>query len=314
VRPRAELGDEKRKGSLFVYRPGMMSTSVFLTSDPDATCYTFGMKIQPTSNTNRKLAASHQRSWLWGRHAVFETVRAGKWPIQELFFADDLPASPFDELRQIAAAREIRFQIVSDRRLKELCQSEDHQGFLARMGEFPCGTLEELVAALKRHKTSSGDDENRPLPPLFVICDRIQDAHNFGAILRCCDAMRVEGIVIGEKAQVAVTPHVARSSAGAVNSQAIFRIASLSTAIDEMKNSGLTVIAASEKSETTLWQANFRQPLAIVIGSEAFGIATELLQKCHNQVGIPMLGEVNSLNAAAAAGIVLYEIRRQQMA
>jgi 23S rRNA (guanosine2251-2'-O)-methyltransferase len=272
------------------------------------------MKIQPTRNTKRKPAASHQRSWLWGRHAILETVRAGKWPIQELFFADDLPASPFEELRQIAAAKQIRFQIVTDRRLFELCQSDDHQGFLARMGEFPCGTLEELVAVLKRRKTSSEEDKHRPLPPLFVICDRIQDAHNFGAILRCCDAMRVEGIVIGEKAQVAVTPHVARSSAGAVNSLAIFRVASLFTAIDEIRKSGLTVIAASEKSATSLWQANFRQPLALVIGSEAFGIATDLLQKCHSQVGIPMLGEVNSLNAAVAAGIVLYEIRRQQLA
>lgn len=244
---------------------------------------------------------------------MFETLRAGKWPIRELFLADDLAVAQIDEVRQIAATSEIRYEIVTAERIAELCQVDEHQGFLARMGEFPCGTLPDLRQAL-RHFIVETNDRHDSLPALFVICDRIQDSNNLGAILRCCDAMRVDGIVIGQKSQVSITPHVARSSAGAVNHQVIYSVSSLSEAIDEMKKAGFHVLAATEKADLKLWQADFRQPLAIVIGSEAVGISPELVVQCDVQVSIPMLGGVNSLNAAVAAGIVLYECRRQQMA
>lgn len=269
------------------------------------------MNSPPRRNKNRNLAASHQRSWLWGRHAVLETIRAGKWPIRELFLADDLPATLVHEVRQ-SVVGEIRHQFVTSERIAKLCRADDHQGFLARMGEFPCGTLSDLQQAL----VNSIATENAPqgsMPGLFVICDRIQDAQNLGAILRCCDAMRVDGIVIGEKTQVAITPHVARASAGSVNHLAIFCVSSLSAALDEVKKAGFAAVAASEKAELTLWQASFHRPLTIVIGSESAGISSELLSRCDLQVSIPMLGGVNSLNAAVAAGIVLYECRRQQM-
>ena len=151
------------------------------------------------------------------------------------------------------------------------------------------------------------------LVPLFVVCDRIQDAHNFGAILRSCDAMKLDGIVIGERYQSAITPHVARSSAGAVNHQRIFRAPLLTDAVTMLRQAEFQIIAASEKSPTPLWEVDLARPTVVLIGSETSGIAPELLALCDTHVAIPMLGGVNSLNAAVAAGIVLYECRRQQM-
>ncbi len=235
-----------------------------------------------------------------------ETLRAGRWPVVELLADEELPDEERIALQTLAAGHETVVRLVPAKKLTELCRADDHQGFLARMGEFPCGTLDDLkVSFVDARQTGA-------TASLFVICDRIQDAFNFGAILRCCDAMKVDGVIIGERSQVSVTPHVARSSAGAVNYQSIFRVRELPAAVDVLKSSGVMVVAATEKSPTTLWEANIRQPVAVVIGTESTGIAPELLSLCDLQVSIPMLGRVNSLNAAVAAGIVLYECRRQQ--
>jgi len=254
-------------------------------------------------------AGSHQRSWLWGRHAVLETLRAGRWEIQELFAADNLSPETTAEVISLARSSDVEAQIVSEARILELCHSHEHQGMLARMAEFPYDSLAAVLtnAAPADQKSSGG----RTLP-LFVICDRIQDAHNFGAILRCCDAMKVQAVIIGERSQVAVTPHVARASAGAVNHQTIVRVSTLTDAVSELKQHGVQIVAASEKAGHLLWDADLKGPTAVVIGSEATGIDTRILSLCDLQIAIPMFGGVNSLNAAVAAGILLYECRRQQ--
>lgn len=265
--------------------------------------------------SNSGLAANHQRSWLWGRHAVLETLKAGRWPIVELFIDSNQPE--LAEVERLAESLDITVELVDADRLTQLSQTYEHQGFLARMGEFPCEDFESLMLAARTATqlaaSSSAASGSNVLAPLFVVCDRIQDAHNFGAILRSCDAMKLDGIVVGERYQSAITPHVARSSAGAVNHQRIFRVPLLTEAVAMLKQAEYQTIAASEKSATTLWEVNLAQPTVVLIGSETSGIASELLSLCDTHVAIPMLGEVNSLNAAVAAGIVLYECRRQQM-
>ena len=275
-------------------------------------CYTLEMSRRRSQfKSGRSFAAGHQRSWLWGRHAVTETLAAGRWPVLELVIDEELPDDQVQEVQTFGATNDVDVTLASAARLSELCQSEDHQGFLARMGEFPCGTLEELTQSLQ-NGVRTLDGSGRPLPFVFAVCDRIHDAHNFGAILRSCDAMRCDGVIIGERYQVSITPHVARSSAGAVNHQAIFRVPSLSAAIDELKKFDVQTLAASEKADTNLWNLDCRRNVAVVIGSEATGIDAELLSRCDLMVSIPMLGTINSLNAAVAAGIMLHEIRRQQ--
>ena len=263
------------------------------------------------------LAGSHQRSWLWGRHAVFETLRAGRWPIVELFVDLNQPESDLAEVERLSEPLDIAPKLVDSDRLTQLSQTYEHQGFLARMGEFPCEEFQSLMLAAQTAAQDAGSNcatSNSPvLLPLFVVCDRIQDAHNFGAILRCCDALNLNGIVIGDRYQSAITPHVARSSAGAVNHQRIFRVPQLTEAVAKLKQAEYQIIAASEKSVTRLWDVNLVRPTVVLIGSEASGVASELLALCDTHVAIPMLGGVKSLNAAVAAGIVLYECRRQQL-
>ncbi len=244
---------------------------------------------------------------------MLETLRAGRWPIAEFFLDSNLAGSDLADVQRLTDSLNVTVELADSDRLTQLSQTYEHQGFLARMGEFPCEDFEALKLAAS---TDAPDSTSGPpaLSSLFLICDRIQDAHNFGAILRSCDAMKLDGIVIGERYQSAITPHVARSSAGAVNHQRIFRVPRLTEAVAILKQAKYQIIAASEKSATTLWDIDLSGPTVVLIGSETSGVATELLTLCENHVAIPMLGEINSLNAAVAAGIILYECRRQQMA
>lgn len=239
---------------------------------------------------------------------MLETLKAGRWPVVELFADSNLPDSDLADVKRLAESLDLALELVDADRLTQLSQTYEHQGFLARMGEFPCEDSEALMLAAR-----SSTLESKQTAPLFVVCDRIQDAHNFGAILRCCDAVKLDGIVIGDRYQSAITPHVARSSAGAVNYQRIFRVPQLSDAVAMLKQSGFQIIAASEKSTTTIWEATLTMPTVVLIGSETTGVSPDLLALCDLHVAIPMLGDVSSLNAAVAAGIVLYECRRQQL-
>ncbi len=277
----------------------------------------------------RRHAASHQRSWLWGKHAVLETLLAGRWPVDELYLADELPDSVLREVESLIQGTELRPTLTAASRLSVLCGAEDHQGFLARMSDFPCGDaagwqncVHDCLANFGEHPSAADEagqhaepglltDARRP--PLFVICDRIQDSHNFGAILRCCDGVGADAVLIESREQASVTPHVARASAGAANYLEIFRVDSLVESVDVLTAAGVSLAAASEKSDDVVWHQSLNRPVAVVIGSDGGGIRPELLQRCNLQLQIPMFGQVSSLNAAVAAGILLYEIRRQQM-
>ncbi|MEQ9410556.1 MAG: 23S rRNA (guanosine(2251)-2'-O)-methyltransferase RlmB [Fuerstiella sp.] len=255
----------------------------------------------------RQLQASHQKNWLVGRHAVLETMRAARWPVADLFVASDLSAEESTQVRRLAKQAAIAVQVVSAERITELCHATHHQGYAARMGPFPFANMQDLL--------SSPAGSSAVVPgrmPLVVVCDRIQDTFNFGAILRCCDGLGITAVVIGETQQAAVTPQVARSSAGAVNHIPIVRTEDLSDAVRQLDRAGFVIAAASEKSASPAWDIDLRQPVALIIGSEAVGVSETLLESCRHHLKIPMLGKVESLNAAVAAGILLYEIRRQQ--
>ena len=241
--------------------------------------------------------ASHQKNWLTGRHAVAEMLSAGIWSFTRLCATEEnrsvLPPLP------AGGTTSETIETVSPDRLTELCGTRHHQGLAAQMGPFPYRAIDELPSLL--HEVEQ---------PLVVICDRIQDAFNLGAILRCCDAMAVTAVVIGESDQVGITAQVARSSAGAVNYVPIIRVGELSSAAEALSGQGFHLLAASEKSSVPLWDVNRSQGTALVIGSEAHGVSSDLLELCDQHAAIPMMGQVDSLNAAVAAGILLYELRR----
>ena len=260
-------------------------------------------KSGPKQKKNRDFSGNHQRGWMWGHHAVIETLEAGTWPVNEIF-ANEKAFNQFSELLLLKQKSGIPFEVVSNERLEQLCNSNEHQGLVARMTAFPYQSIENLKQRLSDRKNADS--------PLVVICDRLQDAFNFGAVLRCCDGTNVVGVIVGDHAQAEVTPHVARSSSGAVNHLSIVRVFDLVATAMMLKAKGFRIVAADSNTDSMLWNACLTGPTTLIIGSEAAGIQAELLQICDQRLCIPMQGKVSSLNAAVAAGIMLYEIRRQQ--
>lgn len=243
------------------------------------------------------VSLSHQRCWLWGRHAVVETLTAGRWPILELRLAHELPEGERHTVEGLARERGVVVHYDDRTSLSKLCPREDHQGYLARMPPFPYADLAAVLAAN---------------PDLVLVLDAIQDPYNFGAILRSAEVFGVGAVCIGLDHQAEVSSHVARSSAGAVNRVSIVR-ADLLKVARELQAAGLALIGASEKASRTLTAVDFRGGVAIVIGNEGHGIREELLSRCDDLVRIPQSGKINSLNAAAATAVICYEVCRQRM-
>ena len=275
--------------------------------------------VEPSRRKKKQssFSGNHQRSWLWGHHAVCETLMSGKWPVLEIFATQEA----FEQSSNLLITKlndGIPVEIVAASRLDQLSKSTEHQGLVARLGLFPYQTMEtveHLIQMAIAEHASQGVNASAAdsLPPLIVICDRIQDTFNFGAILRCCDGANVVAVIVGELAQAEVTPHVARSSSGAVNHIPIVKTPNLVNAAKFTKSLGLQLVAADANTKASVWNSQLHNPTALIIGSEAHGVHPDLLNICDQQLCIPMYGQVTSLNAAVAAGILLYEIRRQQV-
>ena len=245
------------------------------------------------------LLGSHQRSWLWGRHVVLETLKAGKWPIYELHFADDLPEAELQSACRMAEDRQVPYTIEASDSLTRLAGSQEHQGYLAKMPPYPYDEIESL-------------DQHWPDYPLFLMLDGIQDPYNFGAILRSAEVLGTDAVLIGMQNQTGVTSLAARSSAGAVNHLRIIRVADAPALLTDWKARGVLILGASEKATSAIDAVDCTGPAVLIIGSEGAGIRPELLAICDQQVTIPQAGRVGSLNAAVSAGILLYEIHRQR--
>jgi 23S rRNA (guanosine2251-2'-O)-methyltransferase len=263
---------------------------------------------KPVANV---FSGNHQRSWLWGHHAVLETLQAGLWPVIEIYASREA-FNASAELLNVKQQAGVPVEVVTPARLFELSKSTEHQGLVARLGPYPYRSLQSFESKL-RSAVNAG--ESRPAkPPLVVICDQIQDTFNFGAILRCCDGAGALGVIVGNRSQAEVTPHVARSSVGAVNYVPVIQVENLVAAAQVIKSIGFQLVGADGNSQQSAWTAPLNALTALIIGSEATGISPELLAVCDQRLCIPMQGHVTSLNAAVAAGILLFEIRRQQNA
>lgn len=248
----------------------------------------------------RRLAASHSRSWLWGRHAVVELLEAGRWQPLELRVAERMERELKERVTARAKALDVPWSEHPFEKLTDWCGTTEHQGLLALMPPYPYADLEAVLAA------------SRP-PALFLLLDRIQDPHNFGAILRSAEVFRVDGVIVGGREQCEVTPHVARSSAGGVNYLSICRVEDLATALQRLSAvPDLDVAAATTDGAQLASEHDFRRPTILVLGSEGSGLDPRLLTFCRTTVRIPQGGRIGSLNVAVAAGVLLYEIRRQR--
>jgi len=248
---------------------------------------------------NKKLLGNHARCWIWGRNLVRETLLAGRWPIVELLLADNLPTDDLEQARASATGRSVTVRVEKQEILEQLGHTSEHQGFLAKMGPFPYAPIEEVLSA-PREK------------PVYLVLDAVQDPYNFGAMLRSAGAFAADAVFIGKHRQVPVTSMVARSSAGVVNRVPIVQVADLAELAQSLRQRTIRVIGASEKATASLTDCDFRVATAIVIGNEGTGIGPELLKCCDELARIPIEGIVGSLNAAAAAAVFFYEVRRQR--
>jgi 23S rRNA (guanosine2251-2'-O)-methyltransferase len=247
----------------------------------------------------KKLLGSHQKCWIWGRNPVIETLVAGRWEILELLLSGDLEAGLQQTVRCMAEKQGVPLRIEPADSLERLCHTTEHQGFLARMTEFPYAVESEVLKALSSASFS-------------VILDGIQDPYNFGAIIRSAEVFGADAIFIPRTGQVGVTSMVARSSVGAVNRVPIVRAETLEGTVLALKGAGVAVVAASEKASMSIAGYDFRRSAAIIVGNEGKGVSPELTALCDVTVRIPQVGKIGSLNAAVAAGIFFYEVGRQR--
>jgi 23S rRNA (guanosine2251-2'-O)-methyltransferase len=247
----------------------------------------------------QKLLGNHQSSWVWGQNVVQELLKSDHWLPVEILVADDLDPEVTGPIGESARDLGISFELTTRDRITQLCKATDHQGMLAKMPAFPYLAVEELVDGL----TSD---------PLLILLDGIQDPFNFGAICRSAVVFGVDGIILGERNQVGVTSQVVRSAAGAINQLNIAKSSDLLGTVQQLNSNSVQTLATSLTADTELPYAKLCGALAIVIGNEGEGVRQSIAAECQSQVRIPQPGNFDSLNAAVATGVVLYEVTRQK--
>ena len=236
-----------------------------------------------------------------GRNAVTEALRAGT-AIDKLYIAK---GETDRTLARIAAnAREAGVVVVeADRRkLDAMSGTHSHQGVIAVAAAAAYATLEDLL------DRAAGRGE----PPLLVICDEISDPHNLGAIIRTAECAGAHGVIIPKRRSAGLTAVVAKTSAGAVSYLPVARVPNIPSLLKDLQKRGLWIFGTAAGGTTALYDADLRSPAAIVIGSEGDGMGRLVRESCDFLVSIPMKGSISSLNASAAAAILLYEAVRQR--
>ena len=196
-------------------------------------------------------SGNHQRSWLWGHHAVLETLQSGLWPVIEVYASQEA-FNASAELLNVKQQAGIPVEVVTPARLFELSKSTEHQGLVARLGPYPYHSLPSFESRLRSAVSTVETQSSKP--PLVVFLDQIQDAFNFGAILRCCDGAGVLGVIVGQRSQAEVTPHVARSSVGAVNYVPIIQVDNLVAAAMVIKSIGFQLVGADGNTQQSAWK------------------------------------------------------------
>ena len=235
-----------------------------------------------------------------GRNAVVELLKGGR-QVECVYICDDTPARGQPISRIVAMAKDAGVPVkkVDAKKLDNLSNGLSHQGVVARAAAYQYSTLSDIFA-------KAGDEA-----PFIIIADAIEDPHNLGAIIRTAEAAGAHGIVIPKRGSVGLTAIVGRTSAGAVEHLPVARVTNLVSAIKELKERGVWVYGADMNGAR--WETvDLTGPLALVIGSEGFGLSRLVRETCDALLSLPMRGEVNSLNASVAAGILMYEAVRQR--
>lgn len=241
-----------------------------------------------------------ESDYIFGIRTVIEAIKAGK-QIDRLLIKQGLQGSLYHELMVEVKKNNIVYQIVPAERI-ELVTRKNHQGVLAWLAVVEFQNISNLLPAIYE----KGED------PLLIALDGISDVRNFGAIVRTAECLGAHAIIIPEKGSARITADAVKTSAGALYTFPVCREKSITKAIEYLKESGLKVICAGEKSDKNADDVDLSGPMVLIMGSEDRGISRELVSMADNKVKIPMTGKIESLNVSVAAGILLYEIVRQR--
>ena len=251
------------------------------------------MKNEPASAADEGL--------IEGRNAVTEALRSGR-TINKVFLADGDTDRALGRLAAMAKDAGAVVVRIDRRKLGEMSPTGAHQGIIASVAAHDYATVDDILATAAE----------RGQPPLIVVCDELSDPHNLGAILRTAECAGAHGVIIPKRRSVALTAVVAKASAGAIEYMKVARVSNIAATLRELKSRGVWVYGTAADGTTSLYGADLKGAAAIVIGNEGEGMSRIVSETCDFRVSIPMRGRISSLNASAAAAILLYEAVRQR--
>lgn len=236
-----------------------------------------------------------------GRNAVLEAFRAGK-TIDKLYVQDGVKDGPIQSIIREAKKQDTIVNFVSRERLNQMSEEGHHQGVIAHAAAYEYAEVEDILKAA----------EEKGEPPFIFLLDGIEDPHNLGAIIRTANLAGAHGVIIPKRRASGLTAIVAKTSAGALNYTPVAKVTNLAATIEELKEKGLWFVCADMNGEL-MYRLNLKGPVGLVIGGEGDGVGRLVREKCDMVASIPMKGDIDSLNASVAAGVLAYEIVRQRL-
>lgn len=237
-----------------------------------------------------------------GRNAVLEALRAGK-TVDKLYVLDGCQDGPVRTIIREARKHDTILNFVSKERLDQLSETGKHQGVIAQTAVYAYAQVEELLERARKKGEA----------PFMILLDGIEDPHNLGAIIRTANLAGAHGVIIPKRRAVGLTAVVAKASAGAVNYTPVAKVTNLSAAIEDLKKEGMWFVCA-DMGGTPMYDLKLTGPIGVVIGSEGEGVSRLVREHCDMTAAIPMKGDIDSLNASVACGVLAYEIVRQRFA
>ena len=236
-----------------------------------------------------------------GRNAVLEAFRSGKC-VDKLFILDGCQDGPVRTIAREARKKDTIINYVAKERLDQLSETGAHQGVIAQVAAYEYASVEDILAKARE----KGED------PFIFILDNIEDPHNLGAIIRTANQAGAHGVIIPKRRAVGLTATVARTSAGALNYTPVAKVTNLVKTMEDLKKKGLWFVCADMDGDV-MYDVNMKGPIGLVIGNEGEGVGRLVKDTCDFTARIPMKGDIDSLNASVAAGVLAYEIVRQRM-
>ncbi len=243
----------------------------------------------------------YEETKIEGRNAVLEAFRSGK-TIDKLFLLDGCQDGPIKTIQREAKKQNTIFYFVNKERLDQMSETKKHQGVIAIAAAYHYAEVDDILKKA----------EEKGEPPFVILLDDIEDPHNLGAIIRTANQCGAHGVIIPKRHAVGLTGTVAKASAGAINYTPVAKVTNLTATIKELKDKGLWFVCA-DMGGTQMYDLDLKGPIGLVIGNEGNGVSKLVRENCDFIASIPMMGDIDSLNASVACGVLAYEIVRQRL-